>query len=209
MYRIDWEDISAEDVPRMLADINQHIEGVTFDPNVTTIEKHDLPFYAEYDLLRVIDSSADPVLEKLMIYKEGELFVLNWTNQPIYTVNENAPIYLNEDIAPLYAQFFFDHVRGRHGRFLIIEDADDINWSSTPPEDAKKAINDMITPVTHSETKDDGVMSYSSYMIFKDSLFKANIHVEKDGMVSLSDESLIVEGMPINQDPAPGSNDSE
>lgn len=209
MYHINWEDISAEDVPRMLADINQQMDGVTFDPNVTTIEKHDLPFYAEYDLLRVIDSSADPVLEKLMIYKEGEIHLLNWTNQPIYTVNEKAPIYLNEDIAPLYAKFFFDHVRGRHGRFLIIEDADEINWSETPPDEAKNAINGMITTVDHTETNDEGKMSYSSYMIFKDSLFKANIHVEKDGMVSLSDEALIVEGMPIDQDPAPGENIAE
>lgn len=209
MYHINWEDVSAEDVPRMLADINQHMDGVTFDPNVTTIEKHDLPFYAEYDLLRVIDPSADPALEKLIIYKEGELNILNWTNQPIYTVNEKAPIYLNEDIAPLYAKFFFDHVRGRHGRFLIIEDADEINWSETPPDEAKDAINGMITTVDHYETGDDGKMSYSSFMIFKDSLFKANVHVEKDGMVSLSDEALIVEGMPIDQDPAPGENIAE
>lgn len=208
MYHIDWEDINAEDVPRLLAEINQHMEGDNFDPNVTTIEKHDLPFYAEYDLLRVIDPSADPVLEKLLIYKSDsdEVAVLNWTNQPIYSTNEKAPIYLNEEIAPLYAKFFFDHVRGRHGRFLIVENADEINWSEEPPEEAKTAINEMITPVTHFETTDEGKMSYSSYMIFKDSLFKANIHVEKDGMVSLSDEALIVEGMPINQDPAPGEN---
>ncbi len=206
MYHIDWEDIDAEDVPRLLADINQHIDGDTFDPNVTTIEKHALPFYADYELLRVIDPEADPVLEKLLIYKEGEAFILNWTNQPIYTANEKAPIHLDEDIAPLYAKFFFDHVRGRHGRFLIIDNADEINWSEEPPEEAKKAIDEMITPVTHIETKESGTMSYSSYMIFKDSLFKANIHVEKDGMVSLSDEALIVEGMPINQDPAPGEN---
>ena len=206
MYHIDWEEISAEDVPRLLADINQHMDGFNFDPNVTTIEKHDLPFYAEYDLLRVTDPSGEEELEKVLIYKEGELHVLNWTNQPIYTVNENAPIYLNEDIAPLYAKFFFDHVRGRHGRFMIVESADEINWMEEPPEDAKKAIDDMITTVDHFETKDEGTMSYSSYMIFKDSLFKANIHVEKDGMVSLSDEALIVEGMPVHQDPAPGEN---
>ncbi len=208
MYHIDWHPVDSENILRMLADINQHLDDVTMDPNVTTIEKHDLPFYAEYDLLKVTDTESD--IEKLIIYKEGDVFELNWTNQPIYTVNEKAPIYLNEEIAPLYAKFFFDHVRGRHGRFMIVENADEIDWAEEPPADAKKAIDEMITTVDHFETDDEsGKMSYSSYMIFKDSLFKANIHVEKDGMVSLTDEALIVEGMPVNEDPAPGSEDDE
>ena len=34
-------------------------------------------------------------------------------------------------------------------------------------------------------------------------LFRANVHVERDGMVSLSDEALVIEGMPIIEDVVP------
>ena len=204
MYHITWDDVDEEDVPRYLAGINEEMPDGGFDPTETEIKRHDLPFYADLDLLLVKDGA----LEKKVLYSEDKVYILNWTNQPIYTANEEAPIVVNEDMAALYSKFFFDHVRGRHGRFLIIEDADEINWSEEPPEDGKKAINDMIAPVEIFETEDDKI-SMSSYMIFKDSLFKANIHVEKDGMVSLSDEALIVEGMPINEDPAPGDKIAE
>ena len=209
MYHITWTDVDEEDVPRLLADINQEMEDGGFDPSETTIQRHELPFYADLELMLVTDESADPVLEKKVLYSEDKVYILNWTNQPIYTANEEAPIMVNEDLAPLYSKFFFDHVRGRHGRFMIVEDADEIDWSEEPPEEGKKSINDMITPVEVYETSDEGKISMSSYMIFKDSLFKANIHLEKDGMVSLSDEALIVEGMPVNEDPAPGDKIAE
>jgi hypothetical protein len=39
-------------------------------------------------------------------------------------------------------------------------------------------------------------------MVFKDSLFKTKVHVKKDGLVSMSDEELKIEGMPVLQDAA-------
>ena len=43
---------------------------------------------------------------------------------------------------------------------------------------------------------------HSNSTFFKDSLFKAMCHVSPDGMVSLTDEELRIEGMPITPDTA-------
>ncbi len=206
MYNIDWQAENPEDIPRFLAEIGPKLEGIEFDPNTTEVFRHDLPFYAEYDLLRITDSTQDPVLEKLIITNGEELQVLNWANQPIYVINEKSPIHITDETVKDYVKFFFDHVRGRHGRFLIVENPSEINWKDQPPEKGLKALEKMIKPLEIIEAKSDTVVSLDSYMIFKDSLFKASVHVERDGMVSLSDEQLVVEGMPIIEDPAPGEN---
>ena len=206
MYKIDWTEENPEHVPKLLAKLSPKIEGVEFDPNTTVVHRHDLPFYADYDLLKLSDSTQEPAIEKLILTNGENVHVMNWTNQPIYAVNENAPIHITDETAPAYVKFFFDHVRGRHGRFLIVEKPEEINWKGEPPEKGMKALQKMITPMQKIDVNDDGTINMSAYMIFKDSLFKATVHIEKDGMVSLSDEQLVVEGMPIIEDPAPGEN---
>ena len=41
-----------------------------------------------------------------------------------------------------------------------------------------------------------------AFMVFKDSLFKTRVHVRQNGIVSMSDEELKIEGMPVMQDVA-------
>lgn len=209
MYHIDWQDVDPEQAPRMLAEIQSKISDLDIDPSSTTIRKHDLPFYADVTLLELVDTSKDPALEKKVLYGGETMEILNWTNQPIYTTNEKAPISINAENMPAYIKFFFDFVRGRHGRFLIVENPEEIDWKEKPPEKGLKALEKMITPLTVIEEKTEGTTVLSSYMVFKDSLFKANVLVEKDGMISLSDEQLVVEGMPIHEDPAPGEDFAE
>lgn len=209
MYHIEWQDVDPELVPRMVAEIQPKFEGVEFDPNMTVIKKHDLPFYADISLIEITDNSKDPAVIKRALYGSETVAPLNWTNQPIYSTNETAPISLSNENIPAYVKFFFDFVRGRHGRFLIVENPQEVNWKGTPPEKGVKALEKMITPLVITEEKPEGTVTLSSYMVFKDSLFKADVHVEKDGMVSLSNEQLVVEGMPIHEDPAPGENFAE
>lgn len=203
MYKIDWQEVDAEEVPRMIAEIRQKVPDLPFDETASA-RKHDLPFYAEFYLLEFFEDGNDDKDPFKALYAPGlGVFPLNWTNMPIYTVNEKAPIVLSRELAPTYVKFFFDYVRGRHGRFLIVENADEINWKEEPPAKGKEALNRMISDVSIFDEKDDGTLSMQAYMVFKDSLFKANVHVEKTGLVSLSDEQLVVEGMPIHEDPAP------
>jgi len=203
MRSIEWQEIDPEEVPGILAEINPKIEPTPFNPSSTTIRYKDVPFYPGYRFLEVVDHSSVPGVKKFVIYQEGDVNVISWTNATIYGVNEKAPIEITEENAPLYVKFFFDYVRGRHGRFIIVESASDISWSEEPPEQGLKAMNDMIKPLTKIDSQGD-TLTMVAYMIFKDSLFKANVHVEKDGMVSLSDEQLVVEGLPVNPDTVVG-----
>ncbi len=184
----------------ILMEVNQALEGSPFVGESIVVLSQDLPFYPGYKFLEISDHTAQPVRTQNIIYKQGDVTVLNWTNEPIYALNAKAPIQLNKDTAPLYAKFFFTYVRGRHGRFLIVEGVDEIQWREEPPPAARKAVGKLLTPVTLSNIDADGTFNLVGQMMFKDSLFQSAIHVKPDGLVSLSDEELLIEDMPVQDD---------
>ena len=203
MYNPNWQEIDPEEMPRLVAEINRELKERQFDPNTTIGQRADLPWYAEHELYEFTDTaSGTPTFKRRILYSPESFQVMNWTNGPIYSTNERAPIHVTEDNAPEYVRFFFNYVKGRHGRFVIVENVDEIDWDGDVPEKAKEKISQMLTPVNVTSSE-DGKITLLAYMVFKDSLFRANVHVERDGMVSLSDEALVIEGMPIVEDVVP------
>ncbi len=198
----DWQKLDSEKVLRILNEVNLHLEPIPFSPESTTIRQQKLPFYREYTLLELTDLSTVPGARKYAIYKPGDVNVINWTNQAIYETNEKTPILLDENTIVSYVKFFFNYVRGRHGRFLIIETIDDVRWQIEPPAQGRKVMQEMLAPVELESQDADGTFNLDAFMVFKDSLFKTKIHVKPDGLVSMSKEDLKIEGMPILQDTA-------
>jgi len=196
----DWEKIEAKKALKIMEEINPHIDPVPFNIETTAVRISKLPFYKDYNFYELTDLSVVPGVKKYAIYKAGDVHVINWTNQTIYDVNEKAPIDINEKTLASYVNFFFSYVRGRHGRFLITQSVDDIQWQSEPPPQGRKVIEEMIKPISLKGQDDDGTYNLEAYMIFKDSLFKTEIHVAPDGAVSLSNEELKIEGMPVAPD---------
>lgn len=198
----DWQKLDSERAAKVLAEINPHLEPVPFNPESTTIRTQALPFYRGYQLCELTDLSAVPAARKYAIYKAGDVNVVGWTNQTIYETNEKAPVALDERNVRDYVRFFFTYVRGRHGKFTIVESIDDIKWQVEPPLQGRKVMQDMLEPLTLVEHEKGGAFTLEAFMVFKDSLFKTRIHVQPDGMVSMSDEDLKIEGMPVLQDTA-------
>lgn len=198
----DWQKLDALTAAKILAEVNPSIEPVQFQIGSTTLRHHRLSFFKGYDFVELTDMSAIPAARKYAIYKPGDVNIINWTNQAIYEVAEKAPITLDDRTAVDYVKFFFTYVRGRHGRFQIIETIDDIKWQVEPPLQGRKIMQEMLEPVTVVSEDADGTINLEAYMVFKDSLFKTKIHVKKNGLVSMSDEELKIEGMPVLQDVA-------
>lgn len=198
----DWQKLDPERAARVLSEINPKLEPVPFSMESTTVRVQKLPFYQDYDFYELTDLSVVPGARKYVIYKPGDVNVINWTNQAIYETNEKAPIVIKDENVIDYVKFFFNYVRGRHGRFLIIETIDDIRWQVEPPLQGRKVMQEMLEPVTVVSEDSDGTINLDAFMVFKDSLFKTKVHVKKDGLVSMSDEELKIEGMPVLQDAA-------
>jgi len=199
MYQEAYKKLELEEVALILDRFNPEFEGSVFDPVETTILAQDLSFYPGCKLFDISDHSITPMRRRFIVQGPDDYFVINFSNEPIYKFNQKIPIQLNANTIADYVRFFFTYVRGRHGRFLIVENVDDLNWRDDPPPSARKAVSELIDPLI-LEKEDKDAFYLRGCMMFKDSLFKSLIKVESDGMVSLHEEELLVEDMPVLDD---------
>ncbi len=183
----------------VLEEINPALKGSHFHPATVTILAQESEFYPGYRFFDMADYETIPNIRKFVLYKPGDVVVLNWTNEPLYALNEKAPIQLDETTVLDYVRFFFTYVRGKHGRFIITESAEDVMWRDEPPPAARKAIAKMLEPL-HITAREGDNFKLNARMMFKDSLFKTTVTVQSSGLVSLSDEELLIEEMPVMDD---------
>ena len=200
MFQDAFIKLNSIETKALVQQINPSLGGLTLTLKTTVILAQDLPFYPEYRFLDITDAGNLPAIRAFVIHKQGHNVVLNWTNEPIYTLNETVPIQLNAQNVLTYAHFFFTYVRGRYGRFIIIETVDDIQWKEEPPPAARRAIAHMLEPLHIQDTTPEGGWILGARMLFRDSLFKSLITVEPNGQVTLSGEELLIEDMPILDD---------
>ena len=200
MFSNAFVKLDRDEASTLIAEINLSLKEEAFNDDTVTILAQDMSFYRDYRFLDIADFSVVPAVRKFVVFKPGETTVLNWTNDPIYRLNERAPVKLDNDNIADYVRFFFSYIRGRHGRFIIVESVDDIAWGEEPPPAARKSIGQMIMPVQVKGVDQDGTFHLTACMVFKDSLFRTDVHVKKNGIVDLSNEELLIEDMPVLDD---------
>lgn len=201
MFQESFTKLDIEDVAPVLEEVNPKLDGIPLDALNTTILAYDMPFYPGYRLLDISDHAISPPLKRFVIHKPGDVVILNWTNDPVYDLNHRLPIRLSDENVAEYVRFFFSYIRGRHGRFIVVEGVDDIKWKEEPPPAARKAIGKMLDLVHVKQRSDDG-KNYilEARVMFKDSLFKTDVMVNAQGDVVLTNEELLVEDMPVQDD---------
>lgn len=180
--------------------INPHLD-IQFDSARATVMIHNLSFYQGYFIAEISDHDQNPPVLRIAICNDkGDVHVLNWSNAPIYKLNKAIPLTLNDNTILDYVRFFFTFVRGQHGRFLIVDTVDDIDWREEPAPAGRKALAKMIEPLALKKRNEDGTSIFSSTIIFRDSLFASEIVVKTDGHIEMKNEELLVEDIPVADD---------
>ena len=195
-----FEKLELDETATILDRLNPAFDGTAFDPVEATIMAADMPFYPGCRLLHISTHGTMPAVRRYAIYSPKQFTVLDFQNEAIYKFNETLPVKLNENNVASYVRFFFTYVRGKHGRFQICENIDDINWKEDPPPSARQAVGKMIKPITLKDVTSEGLYKLEARMVFKDSLFKSEVEVKPNGLVSLSNEELLVEDLPVLDD---------
>lgn len=204
MFSDAYTVIDPKNADVLLEQLNSLVEGSQFEPKDLHILTHHLPFYSEYALFEVTDISTHPERSISFIgktdFKNDNLYILNGTNESIYALNEKLPIALTDKNVRTYVLFFFAYVRGRFGQFKIIEHIDDIQWREEPSLSGRKALAKMIEPLAIKSVAENGDFTLSASIVFKDTLFEADIIVSMDGKINLSNQEMLVEDIPVLDD---------
>ncbi len=197
MYQDAFTKLESDEVSSILETYNPMFDGCVFEARETTIMAQDISFYPGCRYLDIADYSSIPPIRRQVIDGPDCRVVLDWSNAPIYQLNQSIPIHLNSNTVYDYVRFFFDHVRGKNGRFFITENIDDIRWHEEPPLAARKTIGEMLSPMMIMNFKQTGNYVLAMNVMFKDSLFECHVHVDSKGHINLQNEKLLIEEMPV------------
>jgi|GEM_PF-5851122 len=111
MFRDAFTKLDALEVEDLIARLNPLLGGSPYDAQKVTILAMELPFYPGCRFLEIADHSVLPSRKSFVIYRQTEAVVLDWTNVPIYRLNETVPLALDERNIVEYVRFFFSFVR--------------------------------------------------------------------------------------------------
>ena len=200
MQQLSYIKLNRPETRDLLAQLNPHLDMSDLKAENADILSASLHFYPGYRLLEITDRAATPIRKRFVIYKRDHFVVMDFTNTPIYELNKKVPIVLNKDTLFDYIRFFFRFVRGRHGRFLVVEGVDDIQWREDPAPNARRSLAEMINPLDIANITADGSYEVAANVIFKDALFGCTITVAANGIIRLSNEKLLVEALPVVDD---------
>jgi hypothetical protein len=187
--------------------LSPSLEHGAFLGDHITVLSQDLAFYPGYRLLDIGDYGVMPPVRKFAVCKKDknglDVHMIDGTPAPIQALNAKGALVLDTLTVIPYVKFYYDYVRGAKGRFQIIQSIDDIQWLEEPPPAARQALGKMIAPMdlidaAHLPLKADFILKAS--MIYRDSLFSCHIHVSEAGAVSISDEEMHIEDMPLLDD---------
>jgi len=221
MDDLTYKTLSPDAAQEFLATIAPDIAPVTLPRDQTLVQVADLPFYEDVKFYALTDMTLPPPNVRYLLYKNGLVSLMNWSNEPIYAVNEKAPIKLDRKTLIPYAKFFFHYVRGQLGRFIIVEKPEDVQWLPEATEADKVALNAALMPVTYKGVGRDNLFTLTCTVVFKNALFRTDIKVapyELDvydpdlgapehftiGQMKLTNEELLVENQKLPIDPPPG-----
>lgn len=202
MFADKFSKVENSDAVSFLEKLNPMLDGSSFSHLDVTILKHSLDFYSNCDFIEINDKNVYPprILHLIHNTAGDNYHILDGTNEVLYQLNQTVPIQLNEDNIVTYVRFFFCYVRGKHGVFQIIDGVDDVHWKEEPAPNARKALGQMIEPLNLVAVTDSGEFALRASIIFKDSLFESSILVKKNGEVSLTNQEILVEDIPVLDD---------
>jgi hypothetical protein len=221
MFDVDFKLLDPAATQKFLTDIGADIAPVALPAGKAEVRVADLPFYDNYKFYAIGDTTLPQPNTRYALYKPGDISLLNWTNEPIYSINERAPIKLDRKTVLTYAKFFFHYVRGQLGRFIIVEKPEEVVWLANATAKEKADVAARLAPVTYKGIGRDNLYTLSATVVFKNALFKTDIKIapyEMDafdaetnqpehftiGQMKLTNEDLLLEELNVPVDPPPG-----
>ncbi len=221
MFDQTFQALDAVATQKFLADVAPLVSPIKFADGKTSVQCASLPFYDDFKLYAVSDSSLPPPNTRYLLHKTGDAGLMNWTNEPIYAVNERAPIKIDRKTCLPYARFFFHFVRGQLGRFIIVEKPEEVVWLANANDEEKKEVNSRLMPLTYKGIGRDNLITLTATVVFKNALFQTDIKIapfEMDvfdaelnapehfsiGQMKLTNEDLLLEDLNVPVDPPPG-----
>src|SRR5690606_36999828 len=139
------------------------------------------------------------------LWTPGEAIFLDGRSGAVHSLNQRLELRLGKHQVQDYLFFFCSSVEGEAGRFLIIDELDDLVFNIEPNEDYLAAVTKAIEPPSPPAAiagpdRDVGSYSIAACVLYGDTLFRARFVVRLDGHVVMTEDDELFGQMPVMKD---------
>ena len=180
-----------------LADrIASAIGHAPFRAGMFGLEKTPLPFYKNAFDVHIKDFTTRPFIMREYVCNDERVFQTDGEEDALLEINEALSLSLTAKNVAEYAAFYFQKVAIDDSFARLIFSADDVIGDSFD-EDLCETLKKIIHAPEVDETEDG--FTVSGFVLLDDTLFKADLGVDKNGAVSIDDEEIVYEDLPIKR----------
>ncbi len=196
----EWVTLPPEKVKTLLKKVNEYIEPVPFEPPPATIGRvRQLPFYDDFYLLELTNLNTIPAYSKYALIKPGDIYVIDWTVNPIYDVNAKAPLNLNASNVVAYLEFFSEYVFTADGQRFIVNSVEDMPWIPNASGLQKSKAEDAIQPAMLTAAYEDGSFRVDVTDLALYDLYRSAVFVSPNGAVDWIVQEKLMENLEIQR----------
>ena len=201
-----WESVDAARAADLLRDLRKDYAGLDDVPDERiSFRRWPLSFYDGFDYYEITVTKAGRREAGYVLWTAGEAIFLDGRSSAVHALNQRLGLRLGKHEVQDYLFFFCSSVEGEAGRFLIIDELDDLVFKVEPNDDYLAAVAKAIEPPSPAVAvagPDGEVGSYSiaACVLYGDTLFRARFVVHLDGHIVMTEDDELFGQMPVMKD---------
>ncbi len=201
-----WEPVEGDRAAALLSDLRRSYTGLDgIDDARIAIRNWPLSFYDRFDYYEI--AAAKPGRREVgyVLWAPGEAIFLDGRSAAVHALNERLELRLGKHDVQDYLFFFCCSVEGEDGRFLIIDELEDLVFKSEPNADYLEALTHAIEPpsppvVTPGHDGEAGPYSIEACVLYGDTLFRSRFIVHANGHIEMTEDEELFAQMPVMRD---------
>ena len=203
-----WKSIRGNSKTALIKALSAKSDIPTAELKSFTYRRIDVSFYENYsyyEAKRKNDAGTTGYAYFLYSKKDDDVVVLDGKSEAIHSLNSRAPIVINADTALDYLYFFTYSINGDEGRFIIIDDVDDVSWDTPPSDEVREELNDQLFPPGPIDPPSDKKENSKSFwftvcVLYSDAFFTTMFEVTTTGAIIMQSDESIATDLPVVRD---------
>ena len=176
--------------------IARSVGRAPFRDGMFALEKIPLPFYKNAFEVRIRDFATRPFITREYVCDDENVFKTDGEEDTLAEINDALSLSLTAENVAGYAAFYFQNVAIDDSFARLIFSADDV-VDENFDEDLRETLKKIIRAPQVDKTEDG--FTVSAFVLSEDTLIKADLGVDESGAVSVDDEEIVYEDLPVRK----------
>ncbi|MBR1777114.1 MAG: hypothetical protein IJ752_00810 [Alphaproteobacteria bacterium] len=176
--------------------IARSVERAPFRAGHYELKRFPLPFYKNAYDVHIKCFTTRPVITKEYVCDDTHVFETDGEEETLAEINAALSLALNAENVTAYTSFYFQKVAIDDSFAQLIFRAEDI-FDDTFSKELQENLKDLISAPQVQEAQNSYIVS--GFVLLEDTLFKADIAVSQSGTVTIKNEEVAYDSLPVQR----------